>query len=46
MARLAVEFSETGTELQVGMMDGRMKRIAATVTDIPFIDPTRKRARA
>ncbi|MEM6595264.1 MAG: DUF1989 domain-containing protein [Pseudomonadota bacterium] len=46
MARLAVEVSETDTALEVGMMDGHMKRVAATVCDIPFFDPKRERARA
>ena len=46
MARLAVEHAETGTELEVGQMDGHMKRLPATVCDTPFIDPQRKRARA
>lgn len=46
MARLAVEYSATGTALDVGMMDGHMKRLPALVSDIPFIDPKRERARA
>ncbi len=46
MARLAVELSGTGTVLEVGMMDGRMKRLPCTVTDTPFYDPRRARARA
>ncbi|MEO1538197.1 MAG: DUF1989 domain-containing protein [Pseudomonadota bacterium] len=46
MARLAIEFSETGCMLDVGMMDGHMKRLPARVVDIPFIDPKRERARA
>ena len=46
MARIAVEHAANGTELEVGMMNGRMKRLGATVTDIPFVDPQRKKARA
>ncbi|MEL6522402.1 MAG: DUF1989 domain-containing protein [Pseudomonadota bacterium] len=46
MARLSVEFSETGIQLAVGQMDGRMKQLPATVCDIPFYDPKRERARA
>ncbi|WP_226689429.1 DUF1989 domain-containing protein [Ruegeria arenilitoris] len=46
MARLSVEHAENGTELEIGQLDGRMKRLCATVSDIPFIDPQRKRARA
>ncbi|CUJ98814.1 Aminomethyltransferase [Ruegeria denitrificans] len=46
MARLSVEHAENGSELEIGQLDGRMKRLGATVSDIPFIDPQRKRARA
>ncbi|MEM6386089.1 MAG: DUF1989 domain-containing protein [Pseudomonadota bacterium] len=46
MARLSVEYAETGTELEVGQMDGHMKRLNAAVCDIPFYDPKRERARA
>lgn len=45
MARLAVEFADKGTALQVGMMDGRMKTLPACVGDVPFVDPRRERAR-
>ncbi|MEJ6392987.1 DUF1989 domain-containing protein [Gymnodinialimonas sp. 2305UL16-5] len=46
MARLSIEHAEPGTTLEIGQLDGRMKRLTATVTDIPFIDPSRARARA
>ncbi|WP_240705137.1 DUF1989 domain-containing protein [Pacificoceanicola onchidii] len=46
MARLAVEHADVGSTLEVGQMDGRMKRLTATVCDIPFFDPKRERARA
>ncbi|MGV6806117.1 MAG: DUF1989 domain-containing protein [Ruegeria sp.] len=46
IARLSVEHVENGTFLEIGQLDGRMKRLGATVSDIPFIDPQRKRARA
>lgn len=46
MARIAVEYAANGTELDVGMMNGRMKRLGATVSDIPFVDPQRNKARA
>ena len=45
MARLAVEKSENGTDLEIGQMDGRFKRLSAKVVDIPFVDPDRSRAR-
>lgn len=46
MARINAEHSATGTELEIGQLDGRMKRLTATVTTVPFIDPKRERARA
>ncbi|MEX3009552.1 DUF1989 domain-containing protein [Hoeflea sp. TYP-13] len=46
MARLSVEHADSGTELEIGQMDGRMKRLSAKVVDIPFVDPQRKRARS
>ncbi len=46
IARLSVEYSKTETRLEIGQLDGRMKRLGAKVTEIPFIDPQRKRARA
>ncbi|MCV6593818.1 MAG: aminomethyltransferase family protein [Silicimonas sp.] len=46
MARLAVEHAEPGATLEVGMMDGHMKRLPATLCEVPFIDPKRERARA
>lgn len=46
MARIAVENAEVGNKLEVGRLDGNMKRIPCTITEIPFIDPQRKKARA
>ncbi len=46
MARIAVENAEVGTELETGCLDGDMKRLPCTVTSLPFIDPTREKARA
>lgn len=46
IARLSVEYAKDDTRLEVGQLDGRMKRLGATVTNIPFIDPQRKQARA
>lgn len=46
MARLSIEHAGTGNELEVGQMDGHMKRLPAKVCDIPFFDPKRERARA
>lgn len=46
MARVAVENAATGTELEVGKLDGHMKRLPAQVVDLPFLDPKREKARA
>ncbi len=45
MARLAVEFADNDVMLEVGQMDGRMKRLSARVCDIPFYDPKREKPR-
>ncbi|MEM5542335.1 DUF1989 domain-containing protein [Sulfitobacter sp. AS92] len=46
IARISVEYADNGTQLEIGQLDGHMKRLGARVADIPFIDPQRKRARA
>ncbi|MEL7166641.1 MAG: DUF1989 domain-containing protein [Pseudomonadota bacterium] len=46
MARIAIENATTGTVLEVGKLDGHMKRLGATLVDLPFIDPKREKARA
>jgi len=46
LARVAAEYAEQGGELEVGQLNGRMKRLRATVSAIPFVDPQRTRARA
>ena len=46
MARIASEFSAPDSMIEVGRLDGHMKRLGATVTTVPFVDPTRSRARA
>jgi len=46
MARLSVEHAQIGAQIESGKLDGHGKRLNATVCDIPFIDPTRTRARA
>lgn len=45
MARMSSEWSETGTTVEIGKLDGHKKRLHAVVCDIPFVDPTRSRAR-
>ena len=46
MAHLARPVSDAGTCVEIGQLDGRMKRLKATVAPLPFYDPKRERARA
>lgn len=46
MARVAVEWSEAGHALEVGRLDGQMKRLPCTTAPFPFVDPQRARVRA
>ncbi|MEM9279435.1 MAG: DUF1989 domain-containing protein [Pseudomonadota bacterium] len=46
MARIAVENSELACELEIGKLDGQMKRLPCLVTGLPFIDPSREKPRA
>ena len=45
MARVAVECASEGKRLEIGRLDGEMKRLDARVVPIPFIDPKRKKPR-
>lgn len=46
MARIATEHSQNDLQIETGKLDSHAKRLIATVCDIPFVDPTRSRARA
>ena len=46
MARIAVGNSDPGTALEVGKLDGHMKRLPCSVTTLPFVDPRREKPRA
>ncbi|WP_245759597.1 DUF1989 domain-containing protein [Poseidonocella sedimentorum] len=46
MARVAIENSDEGALLEVGRLDGHMKRLPAIVCALPFLDPKREKARA
>ena len=46
LCRMAVQYAEPGTEVEVGKLDGEQKRIPATVVRIPFYDPEKKRPRS
>ena len=40
------KYSEIGTDVEVGKIDGHQKRIGAKVTTFPFYDPTKSKVRA
>ena len=46
LCRMAVQHTDPGTRVEVGKLDGHLKRIGATVTAIPFYDPDKSRPRA
>ena len=46
LCRIAVQYGDLGTEVEVGKLDGLQKRIPATVVRIPFYDPDKTRVRA
>ena len=46
LCRMAVQYSELGTEVEVGKLDGLQKRIPATVVRFPFYDPDKTKPRS
>ncbi len=46
LCRIDVQYSEIGTEVEIGKIDGHQKRIGAKVVGFPFYDPTKSRVRA
>ncbi len=46
LARVDVAHSAIGTALEVGKLDGKLKRLKATVVRFPFYDPDKSRVRA
>jgi aminomethyltransferase len=46
LARVAVQYAELGTALEIGKLDGLQKRIPATVVRFPFYDPEKTRPRS
>jgi len=46
MARIAIEDAIDGRALEVGRLDGHMKRLPCEVGPLPFLDPKREKARA
>jgi aminomethyltransferase len=45
-ARVAVQYADLETKLEVGKLDGLQKRIPATVVRFPFYDPEKTRPRS
>jgi len=45
LCRIAVEHSEIGTEVEIGKLDGKQKRLPAKIVPFPFYDPTKSRVR-
>lgn len=46
LCRMAVQYAEPGTQVEVGKLDGLQKRIPATVVRFPFYDPEKTRPRS
>jgi aminomethyltransferase len=46
LCRMAVEYGAPGTAVEVGKLDGFVKRIKAQVVKFPFYDPEKKRPRS
>ena len=46
LCRIAVQYTEPGTRVEIGKLDGHRKRIPATVTTFPFYDPDKTRPRS
>jgi len=46
LCRMDVAHAETGTEVEVGKLDGHQKRLPATVVPFPFYDPEKTRVRS
>jgi len=46
LCRMAVQYADVGTEVEVGKLDGLQKRIPSKVVRIPFYDPDKTRPRS
>ena len=46
LCRIDIKYSEIGTEVEIGKLDGHQKRIIAKVVPFPFYDPTKSKVRA
>ena len=46
LCRIDTQYSEEGTEVEVGKIDGHQKRISAKVVPFPHFDPKKTRVRS
>lgn len=46
LCRIAPQYAEIGTEIEIGKLDGQQKRLKAKVVALPFYDPERTRIRS
>jgi aminomethyltransferase len=46
LCRMAIQYAEDGTDVEVGKLDGLQKRIPAKVVPFPFYDPKKERPRS
>ena len=46
LCRIDIKYSELGTEVEVGKIDGHQKRIGAKVVAFPFYDPKKTKVRS
>ncbi len=46
LCRMAIEYSEPGTEVEVGRLDGHQKRFRAKVTGVSAYDPKKEKPRS
>ena len=46
LCRIDAKYSEIGTEVEVGKIDGHQKRIKAKVVRFPFYDPEKTRVKS
>ena len=46
LCRIDTQYSEPGTEVEVGKIDGHQKRISAKVVVFPHFDPKKTRVRS
>ena len=46
LCRINVKYSEIGTKVEIGKIDGHQKIIGATVVPFPFYDPTKSKVKA